>query len=68
MLTGETGSDLKLLAKGNLVISTPEKWDILSRRWKQRKNVQAVSLFIADELHMIGGEEGVGYLIWFRVL
>ncbi|XP_076460821.1 U5 small nuclear ribonucleoprotein 200 kDa helicase-like [Babylonia areolata] len=58
LLTGETGTDLKLLAKGNIVISTPEKWDVLSRRWKQRKNVQNVSLFIIDELHLIGGEVG----------
>ena len=42
-----------------MIISTPEKWDVLSRRWKQRKNVQNVNLFIVDELHLIGGEEGV---------
>ena len=47
--------------QGNLIISTPEKWDVLSRRWKQRKNVQNVNLFIVDELHLIGGEEGVTY-------
>jgi pre-mRNA-splicing helicase BRR2 len=58
LLTGETGTDLKLLAKGNVIISTPEKWDVLSRRWKQRKNVQNVNLFIADDLQLIGGEEG----------
>ncbi|XP_067656314.1 U5 small nuclear ribonucleoprotein 200 kDa helicase-like isoform X1 [Haliotis asinina] len=58
LLTGETGTDLKLLAKGNIVISTPEKWDVLSRRWKQRKNVQNVNLFIVDELHLIGWEVG----------
>jgi len=40
-------------------VSTPEKWDVLSRRWKQRKNVQTISLFIVDELHLIGGDEGV---------
>jgi len=40
------------------VLSTPERWDILSRRWKQRKNVQNVSLFIVDELHLIGGLQG----------
>ncbi|XP_076308177.1 U5 small nuclear ribonucleoprotein 200 kDa helicase-like [Tachypleus tridentatus] len=37
LLTGETSTDLKLLAKGNIIIGTPEKWDVLSRRWKQRK-------------------------------
>jgi len=58
MLTGETSADLKLLAKGNVIISTPDKWDVLSRRWKQRKNVQNVNLFILDEAHLIGGENG----------
>lgn len=58
LLTGETGTDLKLLAKGQVIITTAEKWDVLSRRWKQRKNVQNVNLFIVDELHLIGGEDG----------
>ncbi|XP_019626472.1 PREDICTED: U5 small nuclear ribonucleoprotein 200 kDa helicase-like [Branchiostoma belcheri] len=58
MLTGETSTDLKLLAKGNIIISTPDRWDVLSRRWKQRKNVQNVNLFIVDEAHLIGGENG----------
>ncbi|XP_010537248.1 PREDICTED: DExH-box ATP-dependent RNA helicase DExH12 [Tarenaya hassleriana] len=57
-LTGETALDLKLLEKGQVIISTPEKWDALSRRWKQRKYVQHVSLFIVDELHLIGGQGG----------
>uniref|UniRef100_A0A0E0KIW7 RNA helicase n=1 Tax=Oryza punctata TaxID=4537 RepID=A0A0E0KIW7_ORYPU len=57
-LTGETAADLKLLDKGEIIISTAEKWDALSRRWKQRKNVQQVSLFIVDELHLIGSENG----------
>ncbi|XP_057451214.1 DExH-box ATP-dependent RNA helicase DExH12-like [Lotus japonicus] len=57
-LTGETATDLKLLEKSQIIISTPEKWDALSRRWKQRKQVQQVSLFIIDELHLIGGQGG----------
>ncbi|KAL0352554.1 UNVERIFIED_CONTAM: DExH-box ATP-dependent RNA helicase DExH12 [Sesamum calycinum] len=57
-LTGETATDLKLLERGQIIISTPEKWDALSRRWKQRKHVQQVSLFIVDELHLIGGQGG----------
>lgn len=57
-LTGETAADVKLLEKGNIIVATPEHWDMLSRRWKQRKNVQAVSLFIVDELHLIGGRNG----------
>lgn len=57
-LTGETAVDLKLLEKGNIICSTPEKWDMLSRRWKQRKNVQNIDVFIVDELHLIGGSKG----------
>ncbi|XP_049856999.1 putative U5 small nuclear ribonucleoprotein 200 kDa helicase [Schistocerca gregaria] len=58
LLTGETGTDLKLLAKGQIIVCTAEKWDVLSRRWKQRKNVQNIQLFIVDELQLIGGEDG----------
>lgn len=57
-LTGEAQADVKLLERGNIVISTPEAWDGLSRRWKQRKAVQSVALFIVDELHLIGGRHG----------
>jgi pre-mRNA-splicing helicase BRR2 len=57
-LTGETITDLKLLEKGQIIISTPEKWDALSRGWKQRKYLQQVSLFIVDELHLIGSQQG----------
>ena len=58
ILTGETGTDLKLLARANVLISIPEHWDVLSRRWKQRKNVQNVHLFIVDELQLLGGGDG----------
>lgn len=57
-LVGETAADVKLLEKGNIIISSPEHWDMLSRRWKQRKNVQNVPLFIIDELHLVGGRNG----------
>ncbi|KAL6143574.1 hypothetical protein ACLB2K_054269 [Fragaria x ananassa] len=57
-LTGQTTMDFKLIEQGHIVISTPEKWEYLSRRWKQRKNIQLVSLFILDELHLISGEVG----------
>lgn len=61
-MTGEPSTDLKLLQRGQLIIATPERWDNVSRRWKQRKNVQAVKLFIVDDLHMIGGNNGVNNL------
>lgn len=59
-LTGETAVDLKLLEQGDLILATPIQWDVLSRQWKRRKNVQAVELFIADELQLLGGS--IGYI------
>ncbi|KAI9311054.1 Sec63 Brl domain-containing protein [Dichotomocladium elegans] len=56
-LTGETSADLKLLEVGDVIACTPTQWDVISRRWKQRKNVQNVDLFIADEMHLIGDED-----------
>ncbi|KKA23733.1 Pre-mRNA splicing helicase [Rasamsonia emersonii CBS 393.64] len=62
-LTGETTADLKLLDRADLVLATPVQWDVLSRQWQRRKNVQTVQLFIADELHMLGGLGGFVYEI-----
>ena len=60
-LTGEIAADLKLLERGDVIFATPIQWDLISRRWKQRKNVQTVELFIADEIHLIGGNVGPTY-------
>ncbi|KAI8807156.1 Sec63 Brl domain-containing protein [Cladochytrium replicatum] len=58
VLTGEVTADLKLLEQGDIIFSTPQKWDMLSRRWKQRKNVQTVGLFVIDDVHLLGGDIG----------
>jgi pre-mRNA-splicing helicase BRR2 len=34
---------------------------VVSRRWRQRKNVQSLGLFIADEVQMVRGEVGPTY-------
>ncbi|KAL8243569.1 hypothetical protein R6Q59_009827 [Mikania micrantha] len=60
-LTGELTADLQILARSDLIVATPVQWDVLSRKWQNRKNVQAVDLFIADELHMLGGQNGYVY-------
>ncbi|GAA5998703.1 ATP-dependent RNA helicase BRR2 [Rhodotorula paludigena] len=60
-LTGDSAADLRLLEKGDLIVCTPQQWDVLSRRWKQRKNVQTIGLVIADEIQLIGGEIGPTY-------
>ena len=36
---------------------------MLSRRWKQRKAIQTIHLFIVDDLHLVGSAiDGVCYL------
>ncbi|KAF2754265.1 pre-mRNA splicing helicase-like protein [Pseudovirgaria hyperparasitica] len=60
-LSGDMNTDLKILERGNLVLATPLQWDSISRQWQRRKNVQNVGLFIADDVHMIGGHGGFIY-------
>ncbi|KAK7540618.1 DEAD/DEAH box helicase domain-containing protein [Phyllosticta citribraziliensis] len=60
-LTGETTADLRLLEQGDLILATPAQWDVISRQWQRRKNVQSVKLLIADDLQMIGGQGGHTY-------
>lgn len=60
-LVGDTQSDLQLLQQGDLILATPQQWDVISRQWQRRKNVQATKLFIADDLHMLGGQGGYVY-------
>lgn len=57
-LSGEIIPDLKLLGSGRIIVSTVKVWDMLTRRWRQRKAVQMVSLVVFDELHFLGGEFG----------
>ena len=57
-LTDEMSADLKMLSEAKVVVCTVKQWDALSRRWRQRKAVQAVTLFIMDELHYLGGNSG----------
>ncbi|KAI0311315.1 Sec63 Brl domain-containing protein [Amylostereum chailletii] len=37
------------------------RWDVLSRCWRQRKNIQNIGLLIADEVQLVGGEVGPTY-------
>jgi pre-mRNA-splicing helicase BRR2 len=60
-LSGDITTDLKLLEKGDLILATPQQWDVISRQWQRRKNVQRVRLIIADDLHLVGGQGGYIY-------
>ncbi|PKI82775.1 Brr2p [Malassezia vespertilionis] len=55
-LTSDVVTNLRLLERADLVIATPAQWDVLSRRWRQRTNVQTIALYIYDEMQLIGDE------------
>jgi len=58
LLTGEWNVDAKLLARSDIAIATAEHWDMNSRRWNKRKIIQNIKLYIFDEIHLIGSDDG----------
>ncbi|KAH8550562.1 Sec63 Brl domain-containing protein [Umbelopsis sp. PMI_123] len=57
-LTGDVTPDLKTIEEADIIITTPEKWDGISRSWQTRAYVQKVSCVIIDEIHLLGGDRG----------
>lgn len=53
--------------KGDIIVSTPENWDFLSRKWRQRKVIQKVGLYIFDELQLLPELSSVYEVISSRV-
>lgn len=40
-----------------IIITTPEKWDMLTRRWRDhRQLVEVIKLFLIDEVHILNDE------------
>lgn len=63
-LSGDLSVDLQLLSQSHLILCTPEQIETVSRRWQQRKSIQAIELIIADDCHTIGsGHQGTFYEI-----
>ncbi|EFC37605.1 dead box RNA helicase [Naegleria gruberi] len=57
-LTGDFTPDVKLLKEADIVITTPEKWDGISRNWQNRSYVRDVGLIVMDEIHLLGSGRG----------
>ena len=59
-LTGDTDYDqLKSVQNARIIITTPEKWDSVTRKWKDRsKLMQLVRLFLIDEVHVLKDSRG----------
>ncbi|XP_076382118.1 activating signal cointegrator 1 complex subunit obelus [Megalopta genalis] len=57
-LTGDVSPDIKAIASANVIVTTPEKWDGISRSWQTRTYVKNVALIIIDEIHLLGEDRG----------
>lgn len=44
--------------RSHRTVTTPEKWDGVSRSWRTRAFVREVGLVIMDEIHLLGQDRG----------
>lgn len=59
-LTGDTSqAQLRDVQHANIIITTPEKWDSMTRKWKDHaKLMQLVKIFLIDEVHILKDARG----------
>ncbi|KAL4798557.1 Sec63 Brl domain-containing protein [Aspergillus venezuelensis] len=59
-LTGDTDSNsLRNVQNSQIIITTPEKWDSMTRKWKDHARLmQMVKLFLIDEVHTLKEARG----------
>lgn len=53
-LTGDITPDITAVSEADIIVTTPEKWDGISRSWQNRNYVRDVSLIVIDEIHLLG--------------
>ena len=60
VLTGmDSTADLRLFEGCDICLCTPMQFDMVTRRWKQRKSVRNISLVVADGIHHVGSSASV---------
>jgi activating signal cointegrator complex subunit 3 len=67
-LSGDTHHDQRSIQKADVLVCTPEKYDLISRGWKGgtlgdkgqsgKSFIQRVRLLCIDEIHLLGEERG----------
>merc|ERR1719233_1067363 len=57
-MTGDRAPDRRAIEGADILITTPEKWDGVSRYWNSRSYVRKVGLIIIDEIHLLGADRG----------
>ncbi|XP_064098178.1 probable ATP-dependent DNA helicase HFM1 [Macrobrachium nipponense] len=58
-VTGDTEQDdIAVIKDSQIVLTTPEKWDSLTRRWKDHATLmEEISLLLIDEVHVLNCED-----------
>lgn len=59
-LTGDTDmGEMKRVGNADIIVTTPEKWDSITRKWKDHvKLLRLVKLFLIDEVHILKESRG----------
>lgn len=57
-LTGDVSPDVRAIIAADVIVTTPEKWDGISRSWQTRNYVKDVALIVIDEIHLLGEDRG----------
>ncbi|KAG9393364.1 Activating signal cointegrator 1 complex subunit 3 ASCC3 [Carpediemonas membranifera] len=57
-LTGEAKASQRAVQDARIIVTTPEKYDGLTRRWTTGSFVRSVALIIIDELHLLASNRG----------
>ncbi|KAK6461928.1 RNA helicase-related protein required for pre-mRNA splicing [Scheffersomyces coipomensis] len=62
IFNGTLVNDLSVIGSCNVILATPEQFNFVSKRWKQRRAVQDIGLLICDDVHEVGnGLKGAVY-------
>lgn len=48
----------QIIKNADIIVTTPEKWDSMSRGWQNRDYIRKVGLMIIDEIHLLGEDRG----------
>lgn len=56
--TGDIHLTMEQFEDASIIVSTPEKWDVLSRKSTERQFNEKLKLLIVDEVHLLGDSRG----------
>ncbi|SCM03506.1 pre-mRNA-splicing helicase BRR2, putative [Plasmodium chabaudi adami] len=58
ILSGDVGIDMKLFQTNHIILTTPDKYDNISKKWRRKKMFQNVNLYIYDHIELLNTNYG----------